>query len=171
MLALGRSLSLQERLNGAVLLVELGKVWHKVLDNVHVGQRVNLGVVCLFDSAETGECVDAVNVHGTRATDALTTRSSEGEGGVDFVLDLDERVKYHGTGLVEVKVVRLQLGLFRWCVWVPAVDLEGLHVLGLARRGTVVASGCGEASGSSGGESSGTCHLRCAGHRGAQRSA
>ena len=35
-------LPLEVRLNGGILLVEVGHVWHKVLDHVHVRERVHL---------------------------------------------------------------------------------------------------------------------------------
>ncbi|KAI3476364.1 hypothetical protein L1887_62016 [Cichorium endivia] len=47
-LALGGGVvGLEERLDGAVLLVELREVRHEILDNVHVRQRVDLGVAAL----------------------------------------------------------------------------------------------------------------------------
>ena len=63
---------LEERLDGTVLLVKLSKVGYKVLDNVHVWERVDLGVVCLVDSAEACKSVDTVNVHGAGTADTLT---------------------------------------------------------------------------------------------------
>ena len=56
---------------------------------------VNLGVLvrCSVNSAETGESVLSVDVHGTRPTDALSARSPEGECGVDLVFYLDQRVE------------------------------------------------------------------------------
>jgi hypothetical protein len=56
-----------------------------------VGKGVDLGGLggVLLDTAETGEGVDTVNVHGARAADALTARTTEGKRGVHLVLDLD----------------------------------------------------------------------------------
>lgn len=135
---------LEERLDGSVLLVELGQVWHEVLDNVHVRQGVDLGVILLVDPAEAGEGVDTVNIHSARTADTLTARATEGERRVNFVLDFDERVENHWTGLVEVQCVRLQTRLLRGLVRVPSVDLELLQVLRLARTANVVRGGCGE---------------------------
>lgn len=61
-----------------------------------VRERVDLGglVLCAVDAAEAGEGVDAVDVHGTRAADALSARAAEGEGGVDLVLDADQGVEH-----------------------------------------------------------------------------
>ena len=36
-------LALEPRLDGAVLLIEVVHVRHQVLDDIHVGQRVDLG--------------------------------------------------------------------------------------------------------------------------------
>jgi len=95
-----------------------------------VGKGVDLGGLgrVLLDAAETRERVDTVNVHGTRATDTLTARAAEGKGGVLLVLDLDlcgvleessqccaghthKSIEHHRTTLVEVDLVRLELGL------------------------------------------------------------
>lgn len=41
------------------------------------------------DSAQACQRVDTVNVHRTRSTDSLSARSSECQGGIELVLDLD----------------------------------------------------------------------------------
>lgn len=40
-----RGVALQERLDGFVLLVELGEVGHEIFDDVGVGQRIDAGFV------------------------------------------------------------------------------------------------------------------------------
>ena len=104
---------LEIRLNGLVLLVEVGQVRDEVLDDIHwanamlayeklaemivrtVRKRVDLGVLVRItvDSAETCESVLAVDVHGARAADALAARAAERERRVDLVLDFDECVE------------------------------------------------------------------------------
>jgi len=83
--------ALKVRLDLLVLIVEVGHVWYEILDDVHVGKRVNLGGFCCirFDSAETCERVRAVDVHGAAAANALAAGPAEGQGGVKLVLDLD----------------------------------------------------------------------------------
>lgn len=73
----------------------------------------------------------AVDVHGTAATDTLTTTSSEGQSGINLVLDADEGVQDHGSGLAEVEGVGLQAWLLAGGIGAPSVDLEGLQ-LGLS---------------------------------------
>lgn len=68
-----RASGLQVRLDRAVLLVELSQVRHQVLDNVGVGQGVDLRVRALaVDAAKAGKRVDTVDVHGTAAANSLT---------------------------------------------------------------------------------------------------
>jgi hypothetical protein len=74
------------------------------------------------------ESVNTVNVHGARTADTFTARSPESQGRVEFVLYPDERIEHHGSGLVQVEVVGLHLGLLAGLVRVPTVDLEGLHL-------------------------------------------
>lgn len=103
-------------------------------------KRVNLGVFARIpiNMAETCEGVLAVNVHGTRAADTLSAGAPESEGGVDFILDLDERVEHlrirkrtcqsvkatrradtcHRTSLVKVDRVRLESGFRVWLIWI-----------------------------------------------------
>ena len=56
---------------------------------------VNLGVLgrVPVDPAEARQRVLAVDVHGAGAADTLAARPAECERRVDFVLNLDERVK------------------------------------------------------------------------------
>ena len=55
---------------------------------------VNLGVAGrLVNSAETGEGVLSINVHGARSTDTLSARPPESECGIDLVFYFNQRVK------------------------------------------------------------------------------
>lgn len=75
---------------------------------------------------ETCQGVDSVNVHGTTSANTLATTPPESQSGVHLVLDPDERIQHHGSGLVQVECVRLHLGLGGRLIWVPSVDVEGL---------------------------------------------
>lgn len=77
---------------------------------------------------QAGQGVDTVNVHGAGTADTLTAGTAEGQGRVELVLDADEGIQHHGTGLVEIELVALHGRLLGRGVRVPAVDLEGLHV-------------------------------------------
>lgn len=72
--------------------------------------------------------VDTIDVHRTATADTLTATPSEGQGGVDFVLDSNERIQHHGAGLGQVQFVGLHLGLFGGSIGVPAVNLELLDL-------------------------------------------
>lgn len=122
------SVPLQVGLDGLVLLVEVRQVGHEVLDDVGVRQGVDLHLLGVGRySAQAGEGVGAVDVHGAGAADALAAGAAEGEGRVDLVLDAHEGVEDHGARLVEVEGVRLHPGLLGGLVGVPSVDLERLH--------------------------------------------
>lgn len=123
---LSRGIALQVRLDGLVLLVELGQVRHQVLDDVHVRQRVDARLLggIRGDPAQAGQGVGSVDVHGATATDTFTATAAESQGGVHLVLDADQSVQHHGAGLVQVEGVGLHLRLLGRLVGVPAVDLE-----------------------------------------------
>jgi len=106
-LALGLGgLLLQEGLNRLVLGVELGQIGNKILDNVGVGQGINLGGLAInLNLANTGEGVGTANVHGAGTANTLTAGATEGEGGVDLVLDLDEGIEDHGAAVVHVNLI------------------------------------------------------------------
>lgn len=114
-----RASRLQVWLDAAVLLVELSEVGHQVLHNVHVRQRVNVRVgLVAVNAAEARERVHTINVHGAATANALTARATEGQRGVELVLDLDQSIQHHGTRLVQVNLVCLHLGLLRGVVGV-----------------------------------------------------
>jgi hypothetical protein len=60
-----------------------------------VRERIDLRVLILttVNATETGEGILAIDVHGARATDTLSTRATKSECRIYFVLDLDERIK------------------------------------------------------------------------------
>lgn len=77
---------------------------------------------------ETSKGVLSVDVHGAAATDTLTATPAESDRRVKLVLDADERVENHRSGLVEVESIALHTGLLGGRVRVPTVDLEGPHL-------------------------------------------
>jgi hypothetical protein len=131
-------IALEVWLDGAVLFVELGHIRNEILDNVGVRQWVDARLLSRVgrDAAQAGQCIDSVNVHGAAATDALSAAPSEGQSRVDLVLDSDQGVQHHRSGLVEVERVALHARLRRGLIGVPSVDLEGLDLcILLDRRG------------------------------------
>jgi hypothetical protein len=58
-------------------------------------QGVDFDILCSVFGypAQARQCVDTINVHGTRAADTLSARPTEGESWVHFVLDLDYSIK------------------------------------------------------------------------------
>lgn len=77
---------------------------------------------------QAGKGVDTVNVHGAGTADALSARASEGQSGVELVLDADQGVEHHGTRLVQVERVALHARLVAGGVGVPSVDVERLDL-------------------------------------------
>ncbi len=143
---------LEERLDGTVLLVELGQVRNKILDDVHVREGVDLGVVGLVDSAKTSKGVDTVMFMAQEPQiPSRQERRKVRVGSISFLI----LIKASSTigRLVEIKSVGLKTRLLGRLVGVPAVDLELLQVLGLARarsivggRGETGSCGCREGS-------------------------
>ena len=151
-----RGIALEVRLDGLVLLVKVSQVGDEVLDNIGVGQRVNLDVGRGFSGnsafsyvsnahcqgqelvhvghTQASERVLAVDVHGTATADTFTAASSEGESRVQFVLDADDGVQHHRAGLVQIDGVALHVRLFARGIRVPSVDLECLHARLFRRR-------------------------------------
>lgn len=122
----------QPWLDGFVLCVEVGHIWHEIFDYVHVRERVDLGnlAAIFIDSGQTGQIVFTVNIHRATSANTFSARSSETESWILLVLDLDQSVQNHLTGhLVQVQFVFLHnwsLSVIR----VPSVDLERLHSTG-----------------------------------------
>jgi len=121
--------ALKVRLDLFVLIVEVGHVWHEILDDIHVREGVNFGRFgsAGVDSAETGQSVGAVDVHGATAADALAARPAEGQSRVQLVLNLDQTIQNHWTARVKVNFVGLFVGFLSRDVWVPSVNVEFLE--------------------------------------------
>lgn len=60
-----------------------------------VRKWVNLGVLSIVtvDTAEAGEGVLAINIHGARTADTLAAGTAEGKRWINLVLNLDESVE------------------------------------------------------------------------------
>ena len=78
-----------------------------------MGKGINFGHVparfflpLRIDVAKAGEGIPPVDVHGARSADPFPTGSAEGERGILFGFDFDERIEYHRTAIVEVHRIR-----------------------------------------------------------------
>ena len=80
------------------------------------------------ERTQAGKSVDTVNVHGAGTADTLSAGSAESKSGVQLVLDSDQSIQHHGTGLVEVESVALHARLVAGGIGVPSVDVEGLDL-------------------------------------------
>ena len=60
-------------------------------------------LVVLGDLRQAGQTVLAIDVHGARTADTLTTRSSESKRGVLLVLDLEQSVEDHRAATTEFR--------------------------------------------------------------------
>lgn len=151
-------LSLQERLDRLVLSIKVAQVWHEVLDDVHMWQRVDLGRLAriVVDLGKTRERVGTVDVHGARAANAFAARSSERQSGILLVLDLDQGVQNHHSAVVQIDLVGLEIRLLAGDLGVPSVDGELLDALGLRLS---LASGSSVGRGFGGGRGRARGHL------------
>jgi hypothetical protein len=79
---------------------------HRNVKKLTVGQGVDLGGLAVdLDLANTGEGVGTANVHGAGTANTLAAGATEGEGGVDLVLDLDQGIEDHGAAVVHVDLI------------------------------------------------------------------
>lgn len=122
-----------------------------------VRQRIDFDIRGAFlgDALETGERIDTINVHCTAATDTFTTASTECQGRINLVLDLDERVQNHRTTLLHVKRVSLKSRLVARLIRIPTIDGKFLNrgAVGASVRGggrRMLFSRCGKSRSSCG---------------------
>src|SRR5690606_16795272 len=85
-----------------------------------------------------GERIDAVDVHGAGAADALPAGAAEGQRRVDIVLDIDQRVQHHRPAFGEVDFVSVDARV-AVLVGVPAVNAELARLLRPGGRGVRLA--------------------------------
>ena len=81
----------------------------------------------LFDAIGTCQCIDAVNIHRAGPANAFAAGPSEGQGWVDFVFDLDQRVQDHRAAGVNIDKICVY-GRVLIVIRVPAINLELLDV-------------------------------------------
>jgi hypothetical protein len=93
-----------------------------------VSYRINLGRlgdILLINIGETGQGIDTVNVHGARTTNPFAARATKGEGGILFILNLNESIQHHGPAVVKINRIRAEVGLLV-LLWIPTVDFKVL---------------------------------------------
>jgi len=125
------AVALEIRLDARVLLIKVGHIWHEIFDDVHVRQGIDFrGFGWIVDRAKTRQSVAAVDVHRTRTANAFATRASEGETGVEIILDVDQRVQNHRPTLVQIHFENFFARFFSWVLRIKSVNLELFHARG-----------------------------------------
>lgn len=108
---------------------------------------------------QASQSILPIDVHGAATADAFSTATSEGDGGIELILDSDQGIQDHRAGLVQVEGVGLKARLLAGCIGVPSVNLEGPQLgLGLCGSLTDGGHGAGEDSSSSGARAEGCPH-------------
>jgi len=121
---------LKVRLDGFVLLIELGKIGNNVFYDIGVGEWVNFGF-CLgvgWNATQTSQSINTINIHRATSTDSLPTTPSESQSRINFILDANQSIQHHRTRLLQIESVGLHSWLGSRLIWVPAVDVEGLDL-------------------------------------------
>lgn len=77
---------------------------------------------------ETGKCINTINIHRTTPTNPLPTTPSKREGGVNLILNPNQRIQHHRARLIQIQSIRLHTRFGRGLVRVPAVDVERLDL-------------------------------------------
>merc|ERR1740123_2167830 len=100
--------TLQPRLNGLVLVVEICEVWNQVLHNIGVWQRLDFnGLRTRLNVKKTSKAIFAIDIHGTRSANSFTARTPESECRINLIFDLDESIQDHGAALLQIYGVLL----------------------------------------------------------------
>lgn len=122
-------LSLKPWLNGCILLVEIAHIGHQISNHIQMWQRIDFhGFVHIgIDATDACQCICACDIHGARATNALTTRPTERQCGINFIFDFQQCVQHHRCTVIQIDLVFLQMGFLAGLLWIPAIDLERLQ--------------------------------------------
>ena len=122
--------SLEVGLNWFVLRIEVCHIDNKIFQNKHVTQWGNQGGFgqISVDFSDAGQRVEAITVHGARATNTLTTWSSEREGWVQVVLHVDQGIQVHWGNWLKIDVVADVFGFVVQIFRVVSVDQEPFHL-------------------------------------------
>jgi hypothetical protein len=99
-----------------------------------MGQWINLNVA-LYVSAGfcARERVHAVDIHRAGAAYSFAAGTTERQGRVDFVFDLDQCVEHHGSALAHVDFIGIDARILAG-LGIKAVYTEIPHVFGLRSR-------------------------------------
>ena len=124
----GVGLGFQPGHDRGMLGIKMRQVRDQILDHWHMRQRVDFDVTLdLIQPVDTGQRVDTTDVHRTGATDPLAAGAAEGQGWINLVFDLDQRIQDHRTTFVHIQEIGVHLRVLA-VVRVPAIDLELTHI-------------------------------------------
>ena len=86
----GRISGLQPGLNGSVLSRGEAEVRHQIFNDIEMGEGGDGHLaLTLLNRCNASQRIGAVNIHGAGSTNPFPARPTEGEGGIDFILNLE----------------------------------------------------------------------------------
>lgn len=60
---------------------------------------------------QASQSISTIDIHRARSTDSLAARTTEGQGRVNFVLDLDQGIEHHRPTSIQINLVSLHMWL------------------------------------------------------------
>src|SRR5699024_8030687 len=90
-----------------ILRIQAAEIADQILDHGQVRQRrqANRAAAQITDVSDAGQLGGAVDVHGAGAAHAFAAGAAHGDGGVDFVDDLQDGIEHHRPAVVEIDFV------------------------------------------------------------------
>lgn len=117
-------LGLQPGLDRSMLRIEAREIRHQVFHNTHAGQGVDFDVtLALIDALGAGKRVLAIDIHRARTANTFAAGTTESQGLIDLILDLDKRVENHRAAFIEIDFISVDTRVLI-IVRRPAIDTE-----------------------------------------------
>jgi hypothetical protein len=69
------------------------------------------------------QCIDAINVHCTRAANTLSTGATKGQCTVNLIFNSNQDIQHHGATGIHINLVCIYTGILA-IIWIPSIHLD-----------------------------------------------
>lgn len=117
---------LQPRLDRRILRKQVSLVSDQILEDGHVGQRINRGLIFdVGDEPRTCQPVGTVDIHRAGTAHPLAAGIAKGECGINVVFDQDQRMQDHWAAVVKIDGICVNTWISGG-IWIVSIHVERL---------------------------------------------
>ena len=113
-----------------MLRIETGEIRNEIFHNWHMWQGIDIDRP--FNAGHilgASQRIGPINIHGARAANAFTARTTEGQCWIDLILNPQNGIQNHWSAITAIDIISVDAGIMI-IIRIPAVYAEFTNIIG-----------------------------------------